>query len=349
MRRITRKNSDTGSMWITFSDLMSAMMLIFVLIMFFAVYQYYEVLETKTRELDEQKAELDTMQVELLRSQSLLSDKETALSEAQTTLTSQQEELDAKAAQLTAAEEEQLRQEAQLILLQSQLDAQSTALDSAQELLASQQAELLAAQGELMTAQEGLDAARAQLAHQQTVLEELVGVKTEIVQELVRALAASDISGATVDESGAIVFESEMLFDVSRSNLKNVGKDFLDSFIPSYLKVLMSDEYSGYVSQIIIEGHTDDDGEYLDNMALSQNRARAVLTYILSDEFTGISAAAKRRLQQIVTINGRSSSELIYNDDGTVNKAASRRVVIKFRMNDEDMVNNMLTILENME
>ena len=49
-----------------------------------------------------------------------------------------------------------------------------------------------------------------------------------------------------------------------------------------------------------------------------------------------------------MTVNGRSYSDPIYNDDGTVDMDASRRVVIKFRMNDEDMVNEMLSILDGM-
>lgn len=110
----------------------------------------------------------------------------------------------------------------------------------------------------------------------------------------------------------------------------------------------MSDNYAQYVSQIIIEGHTDTDGTFMTNMRLSQDRAYAVLRYILSTEFDGISEEAKARLQQIVTVNGRSYSDPIYREDGTVDMDASRRVVIKFRMNDEDMVNEMLNILEGM-
>ncbi|MBQ8952943.1 MAG: OmpA family protein, partial [Clostridia bacterium] len=208
---------------------------------------------------------------------------------------------------------------------------------SLDEALAAQQAQqtLLAAQ-------------QTQMEAQQAQLDKLVGVKSAIIEELMRALANSNISGASVDDSGAIVFSSEMMFDVNRSTLKDVGKAFLNSFIPSYLEVLMSDEYQQYVSQIIIEGHTDTDGTFLKNMELSQERAYAVLRYILSSEFKGISDDAKLRLQEIVTVNGRSYSDPIYNDDGTVDMAASRRVVIKFRMNDEQMVNEMLSILENM-
>ena len=176
-------------------------------------------------------------------------------------------------------------------------------------------------------------------------LDKLVGVRAELVSSLINALAASNLSGASVDDSGAIVFDTSMMFDTNKYTLKDVGKAFLDSFIPSYLSVLMSEEYAPYVSQIIIEGHTDTSGSFLNNMTLSQNRANAVLAYILSDEFTGIPLASKKRLEQIVTVNGRSYSDPVYRADGTVDMNASRRVVIKFRMNDEEMVNQMLELL----
>ena len=38
--------------------------------------------------------------------------------------------------------------------------------------------------------------------------------------------------------------------------------------------------------------------------------------------------------------------EIVYNADGTVNLDASRRVVIKFRMKDSDMIDQMSAILE---
>ena len=266
-RRGKYRGGDGGSLWISFSDLISALMLIFVLVLFYAVYQYYDMLEVKTAELLCQSGLLDEKSSQLSLSQQELEEKENALALAQQTLDDKEAQLNSQSLKLTET-------------------------------------------------------------------------------ELVRALANSNINGASVDDSGAIVFSTEMMFDVNRSTLKDVGKAFLNSFIPAYLDVLMSDNYSQYVSQIIIEGHTDTDGTFLTNMRLSQDRAYAVLRYILSGEFTGISDAAKERLQQIVTVNGRSYSDPIYNDDGTVNMDASRRVVIKFRMNDEDMVNEMLSILD---
>jgi ATP-dependent Clp protease ATP-binding subunit ClpX len=61
----------------------------------------------------------------------------------------------------------------------------------------------------------------------------------------------------------------------------------------------MSDEYSKYVSQIIIEGHTDTSGSFVSNAQLSQNRALSVLEYIMSSEFTGISPAEKTKLEKV--------------------------------------------------
>ena len=273
---------------------------------------------------------------------------EKALSETQVLLTQAKNELTDKEAQLNSQSLKLTETEQQLLNEKAKLLLQEDTLNALQEKLAAQESELSSARVSLDEALAAQQTQKEQLDAQQAQLDKLVGVKSAIVEELVRALANSNISGAGVDDSGAIVFSTEMMFDVNRSTLKDVGKAFLNSFIPAYLDVLMSDNYSQYVSQIIIEGHTDTDGSFLTNMQLSQDRAYAVLRYILSSEFTGISDAAKERLEQIVTVNGRSYSDPIYNDDGSVNMDASRRVVIKFRMNDEDMVNEMLSILEGM-
>ena len=48
----------------------------------------------------------------------------------------------------------------------------------------------------------------------------------------------------------------------------------------------------------------------------------------------------------MTTANGRSESDLIYDADGTENQSASRRVVFKFRLTDEQMVAQLQSILE---
>lgn len=330
-----RQGGDSGSFWISYSDLMSAIVLVFVLILFYCMYQYFDMLEVKTAELLRQSGLLDEQQAALFQS-------EKDLTSAQAALDQKQSELDEQSRKLSEAEEASLAQQAKLLL-------QEQTLAALQDKLTEQESQLAQQQSALSEAVAQQQATQAQLENQQQQLDKLVGVRAELVSSLIEALEASNLSGAGVDESGAIVFDTSMMFDTNKYALKDVGKAFLDSFIPSYLSVLMSEEYAPYVSQIIIEGHTDTSGSFLNNMILSQNRAYAVLEYILSDEFGGIPLASKKRLEQIVTVNGRSYSDPVYRENGTVDMNASRRVVIKFRMNDEEMVNQMLDLLSREE
>lgn len=338
-----------GSFWICFSDLMSAMMLVFVLVMFYSVYQYFDMLEVKTAELMRQSGLLDEKESQLTLSQEELKDKEAQLNAQSSRLTEQEAQLSEQTAQLSEQSAKLSEQEAAMIAQQAKLLLQEQTLSALEDKLAQQEAQLSAAQVSLDEALLNQQAQQALLTQQQEQLDKLVGVRTAIIEDLMSALMASDITGANVDDSGAIVFSSEMMFDLGSAELNATGKSYLNRFLPNYLRVLMSDEYSRYVSQIIIEGHTDTTGSFLTNVELSQDRALGVLRYIMSAEFTGITAQEKDQLVQIVTANGRAYSDPIYNDDGTINMTASRRVVIKFRLNDEDMVTEMLNVLKNME
>ena len=137
-----------------------------------------------------------------------------------------------------------------------------------------------------------------------------------------------------------------MLFATGESQLTDEGRSRIDAFLPVYLDVLFSEEYRGYVSEIIIEGHTDSVGSYISNLLLSQQRAYNVASYVLADGYPYISEETRAHLRQVTTANGRSESDLIYDADGTENQSASRRVVFKFRLTDEQMVAQLQSILE---
>ena len=49
------KSSNSGASWISYSDMMAALLLVFVLILSISLHQYFTMLETKTAELDSQK------------------------------------------------------------------------------------------------------------------------------------------------------------------------------------------------------------------------------------------------------------------------------------------------------
>ena len=318
--------------WLSFSDLMSALLLIFILIMFYIMYQYFDMYEINMAEIARQQFDLD-------QANASLEEQRTKLSESET----------------------------QLIAQQIRLEAAQRGLEDAQSILSSQQEELSKAQSlvkekedEIAAQQEKLDALSVQLGRQQTQIDQqqkvlddqqqqieaLVGMRTRIITSLSNALRAANISAQVDPSNGSIALESDVLFELGRYDLSARGEQFIDRFLPVYLDVLFSGEYREYVAEIIIEGHTDSLGSYLDNLALSQQRALAVASYVLDDGYRGITAEQKKQLRSVVTANGRSFSDLVRDENGRENMDASRRVVFKFRLTDEQMIEQLKAILE---
>ena len=67
---------------------------------------------------------------------------------------------------------------------------------------------------------------------------------------------------------------------------------------------------------------------------------------MLGDQCRAVSADVKNRLRPVVTVNGRSFSDRIFDANGVEDMAASRRVVFKFRLTDEQMIQQLRQILE---
>ena len=306
-----RRGGEDKSFWLCFSDLMSTLVLVLVLIMFYSLYLHFDTMEEATarllqteQSLADQEAEIAAQDEELRISNLQLIEREAALNEALAEL--EQAQLELQASQLSAQEREEL-----LAALQTQLEGQ-----------------------------------QAQLEDQQAQLEDLIGVRSRIIVELASALNEANVQVDTDQNTGAIRLSSEVLFNVGQAVLKPEGERFLQRFIPVYMDVLLSEEYADSVSEIIIEGHTDSTGTYIENMELSQNRARAVLQYILSSDFTQLSYSEKQALREVVTVNGRSSSDPVLDENGLENMDASRRVEFKFRLHDETMIQQMQELLD---
>lgn len=183
------------------------------------------------------------------------------------------------------------------------------------------------------------------MKEQQEKLDGIIGVKSNLVEDLKEEFGNTDLKVSVDSQTGAITFDASILFDVNKYELKDSGKKFLKEFLPHYLHILLQDDYESYISEIIIEGHTDTNGTYMHNLKLSQERAFSVATFCLEDDNSFLSLEEKERLRNIVTANGKSFSNPIYHSDGSVNLDASRRVEFKFRLKDEEMVNEMIKIL----
>ena len=255
-------------------------------------------------------------------------------------------ELQTKEAQLSTQQSLLIDQEAELKDKEQLLATTTLMLQEQQAELEENRTALTAAQQSLSLQQSKIEEQAALLAAQQSEIDKLIGMRSRIIEELRDELRGAGLDAVVDKNTGAIAFTGAVLFDSGKNQLKDSGKALLNAFIPVYIRTLMSEENEDYVAEIIIEGHTDTDGSYLSNLALSQERALAVVTYCLSGEMTGLSSAEKAVLQSIITANGRSYSDPVYAADGTVDKEASRRVVFKFRMKDSEMIDQMSEILE---
>ena len=327
-----RHGRNDGSFWLSFSDLMSSLVLIIILVMFYIIYQYFNLAEINQAEIARRQYQLDEAQAELESQQTKLSDAEKQMIAQQILLDAKQEELDSAQAVLES-------QKTELADTQSKLSEKEAEI-------AAQQAQMEALGIQLDEQQAQINTQQAQLDNQQAQIEQLVGMKTRIITSLSSALRSNSISATVDPTTGSIALESDVLFESGEYKLTDAGKRFVDDFLPVYLDVLFSQEYREYVSEIIIEGHTDSVGGYLTNLELSQQRALAVASYVLGTSCRAVSADVKNELRAVVTVNGRSYSDRIFNADGTENMDASRRVVFKFRLTDEQMIQQLRQILE---
>ncbi len=229
-----------------------------------------------------------------------------------------------------------------MLQAKKQYESKEKELFSQQELIEEQQKQMEDQQKQMEDQQK-------QMEDQQKQLDRIIGIRSELIAALRDEFEGSDLKVSVDPQTGAITFDSNVLFDSNKYDIKETGAAFLDEFLPRYFSVLLKDSFREYVAEIIIEGHTDTRADYIYNLELSQQRALSVAKYCLDEETSSLSEEQIIDLQKIVTANGRSFSDPIYNEDGTVNLDASRRVEFKFRLKDEEMVDEMIRILNNGE
>lgn len=167
---------------------------------------------------------------------------------------------------------------------------------------------------------------------QPDVLEEIVVKRANLLTDLGAAFRDAGIAIQMDEESGSIALDAAILFPTAEYALSQDGKDMLKEFMDIYCSVVFDEKYEGFVSKIVVEGHTDSTGSYEMNLELSQNRANSVSDYILSGECLSDATYAQSLETMLQTI-GYSYDKLIYNADGTENMDASRRVCFSFLIN----------------
>ncbi|HOK16924.1 MAG TPA: OmpA family protein [Defluviitoga tunisiensis] len=173
------------------------------------------------------------------------------------------------------------------------------------------------------------------LEKQYEPLSEQEKIKQIIKDKLIEELSEYDVE---IDrQTGVIVIREGVLFKFDDYVITPSGEAFLQKFVPEYVGILLSDPIvREQISQIIIEGHTDNKGTYKYNLELSLNRAKSVANFIFSEKIGNF--YYKEELQKILSANGRSYVEPRETNETEEGRAKNRRVEFKFRMMDWDMI-----------
>ena len=179
----------------------------------------------------------------------------------------------------------------------------------------------------------------AKLQAQKAKIKRLTGVKIKVIAELKHSLGDK----VEIDpQSGSLRLSSNILFDKGSALLKESSKKELEKVFINYIGALtLNKNIRDQLDRIVIEGHTDSDGSYLLNLNLSQQRAYAVMNYLLDLEFT-----KQNNIKPLLVASGRSFLDTIYDEEGKENKNASRRIEIKFRLKNDDAMNEIERILD---
>jgi len=182
-----------------------------------------------------------------------------------------------------------------------------------------------------------------QIEEMKKTIDQIMGVREHLVSEL-KSEFSDETMGIEVDEkTGAILFDTTILFPYDDAELKAESFSFLDEFVPRYLDILLQEGYEDYIAEIIIEGHTDRNGSYLYNLELAQDRAFSVASYILGPTFPY--RHIQEHLEEKLTVNSKSYTDFRTDESGDYSADDSRRVEFKFRLKDEEILNKTRDIL----
>ncbi len=163
-------------------------------------------------------------------------------------------------------------------------------------------------------------------------LKEIAEKKANMLTDLEEEFKKQGIKATINKTTGEVALDSAVLFGVDQSDVSAEGKAFLTKFLKAYVGIVFSDKYEDFVSKVVVEGHTDTDGDYEHNKKLSQARADSVKAFCASAE-SGLDAASQALLTPTLEATGYSYDRPVYDANGKVDMDASRRVSFRFTVN----------------
>ncbi|MGD9624454.1 MAG: OmpA family protein [Arcobacter sp.] len=336
-----KEQKNDENFWISYADLMAGLLFVFILVIGAIVIKYVYTqsnLEKEKAALNSSEEAKSKLFYELAKAKNLYETTKSDLDKAASELKDKDNKIS-----LNLAEIEKLK----ALLLEYELNVKDEK-DKNEKLSAelTEKTNMISLKDEELTMLADKLLVQTQI-HQKMVeefdiakikIKNLTGIKLTVIAKLKEKLGKS----INIDEkSGAIKFSSNILFDQNSYILKEDAKKELSNTLKKYLNTLLGDkEMKKYIESITIEGHTNSDGTYLSNLALSQQRAHAVMQFLYDSNIID-----KNLLSTYVNSSGRSSSDLILDKDGVEDKDASRRIEIKFTIKNEEAIREIQNYL----
>ena len=375
--------SEDSNFWISYADLMAGLLFVFILLIG-AIISKSIILKSDlhnkearlasiSKNLKDKESRLNEVRDTLAKSRALVGEKDSYLSQNKTLLEKKNQRIteDERLLKLKMEEIAKLNKmlldsknsEAKLsdkiVIVQTVLSETEESLKKEKKTLKDYEGKVLVLSNQLTNAKDAVkikdekllavlnamdekktkyDELLANLQAQKAKIKSLTGIKLKVVAALKAAL------GNNIDidkKSGSLRLASNILFGSGESTLKAEAKVELKKAFEDYIGTLVRNkEIRPHLDKIIIEGHTDSVGSYIYNLNLSQKRALAVMEYLLTLDFT-----KKYNIRPLMTASGRAYLDHIVKN-GVEDKEASRRIEIKFRLKNEDAMNEIEKVLD---
>jgi len=328
------RDSRSSNFWISYADLMAGLLFVFILLIGAIIVKssiLKKSLESKSEILEEKSLAISQKDLIIANLKELLKKRESSLRDSNqqiilltSKLKLQEDNISKLNQELLDKLDRENRYKQQIIILTDELNRSTNNLAKLTELLNSKELKY----SELL----------AKFQAQREKIKYLTGIKLKVISKLKETL------GDRIDidrKNGTLRLSSNILFDKGSATLKDGAKEELKYLFINYIKTLISDsDIRKYLDLIVIEGHTDSDGSFMYNLELSQRRAYAVMQYLLSLDYV-----KEHNIKDKLVASGRSYLDPILVD-GVENKDASRRIEIKFRLKNQEAMEEIEKILD---
>ncbi|MCI6989726.1 MAG: OmpA family protein [Campylobacter sp.] len=335
-----RKDDERENFWVAYADLMAGLLFVFILLVGGIIVKYMLVQTS----LADTKISLEQKQQDFLNTLGMLNlekNKTAELENLNKIFSDRLNELDIETKDLKKSNSIYVVQIDELEKLVQSLQNQNIDLDAyikdlqalnqeQNETISENELKIAYFMEQISQKDKDLQTILNDLNITKNRIQNLAGIKVEIISKIKDSLGDS----VNIDQdTGALTLSSSVLFDKGSYVLKDEAKDGLQNTLKRYFDTLLNDDdIRQNLDAIVIEGHTDSDGDYIYNLNLSQQRAFSVMAFINSWN-------TDERLKHYLTASGRSFMSPIIVD-GVEDKDASRRIEIKF------MISNKQTLQE---